>query len=335
MYYLNETLKPLLLALFLAFLPLQLTANDDRPPIPYDFLAKKNVQHFIDTMVHTYHFKRSYMRSVMKSARLDRDTLARYTGRYKAGSTVGTWKRFKAHVLDPETLQKAKRFKRKYHKILTKASREYHVPPEYIVGFLTVESKLGTYTGDYRTLDALSTLAFHKNRMQKFFRNELKHFFLMCREQGYDPRKVKSSFAGAVGCVQQVPSIFRRYGMDYNGDGKKDPWSIEDCVGVIARFMHKNGWKMGRQVAVRARYKGTRFTKLKTGFKTRYTLATLKKYGVVPVSRFTESKASLLKLHDSCCDELWLGAKNFRVLTRYNPSSNYGMAIVKIAQAIR
>ena len=327
--------KILFILLSLSIFPLLLTANDDRPPVKYDFLAKEQTQRFINRMVKKYHFKRSYMVKMMKDARLDRDTLARYTGRYKAGTTVGTWKRFKAHVLTPEILRKAKRFKEKYRMILSRASREYSVPPEYIIGFLTVESRLGTYTGDYRTLDALSTLAFHKNRMQKFFRKELEHFFLMCREQGYDPRKVKSSFAGAIGCVQQMPSVFRRYGMDYNRDGKKDPWAIEDCIGVIARFMHKNGWKNGKQVAVRARYRGKRFNKLKTGYKHRYTLATLKKYGITPVTRFNEPRASLIKLHDSSYDELWLGAKNFRVLTRYNASSNYGMAIVKIAEAIR
>ena len=316
-------------------IPLLLTANEDRPPIKYDFLARQQTQRFINRMVNKHHFRRSYMVKIMKDARLDRDTLARYTGRYKAGTTVGTWERFKAHVLTPGILQKARHFKQRYRVILSRASREYEVPSEYIVGFLTVESRLGTYTGDYRTLDALSTLAFQKNRMQKFFRKELEHFFLMCREEGYDPREVKGSFAGAIGCVQQMPSVFRRYGMDYNRDGKKDPWAIEDCVGIIARFMHRNGWKNGSQVAVRARYKGKRFSRLKTGYKHRYAIAILKKYGITPVTRFNEPKASLIKLHDTKYDELWLGAKNFRVLTRYNASSNYGMAIVKIAEAVR
>ncbi len=316
-------------------LTLSLLANDDRPPIDYDFLKLSQTKSFINKMVSKYHFKRSYMNKMMTNARLDRDTLNRYTGKYKAGSTVGTWRRFKARVLDAKTLREAKKFKQTHRRILKKVAREYHVSPDYIIGFLTVESRLGTFTGDYRTLDALSTLAFHKNRMQKFFRSELKHYFLMCREQGYDPRKVKSSFAGAIGCVQQMPSIFRRYGMDYNRDGKKDPWCIEDCIGIIANFMHKNGWKNGRQVAVQARYKGKRFKKLRTGYKHRYTLATLKKYGVTPGTKFKESKASLIKLYDAKHDELWLGAKNFRILTRYNASSNYGMAIHKIAQAVR
>ncbi|HHH37914.1 MAG TPA: murein transglycosylase, partial [Epsilonproteobacteria bacterium] len=142
-------------------------------------------------------------------------------------------------------------------------------------------------------------------------------------------------FAGAMGCVQQMPSVFRRYAMDYNRDGKKDPWSIEDCIGIIARFMHQKGWKNGKQVAVPAHYKGKRFTKLKTGYKHRYTLTTLKKYGVTPKTTFNRPKTALIKLHNTHRDELWLGAKNFTVLTRYNASSNYGMAIYKIAESLR
>jgi len=328
-------LKTIVHFLIAVILPLSLLANDDRPPVAYDFLKLSQTKHFVSQMVNKYHFKRSYMNKMMKSARLDRDTLNRYTGKYKSGTTVGTWERFKDHVLDPGTLKKAKIFKRKHQKILRKAAREYNVPQEYIIGFLAVESKLGTYTGDYRTLDALTTLAFKKNRMQKFFRSELKHFFLMCREQGYDPRRVKSSFAGAMGCAQQMPSVYRRYGLDYNKDGKKDPWCIKDCVGIIAKFMHQNGWKNGAQVAIKARYKGKRFKGLKTGYRHRYALTTLKKHGITPTSRFRESKAALIKLRNDTHDELWLGAKNFRVLTRYNASSNYGMAIHKIAQSVR
>ncbi len=328
-------MKNIILYILLAIIPLTLMANDDRPPIRYNFTSKVQTQKFIDKMVTKHHFKRSYMNKMMRDAKLDRDTLNRYTGKYKAGSTVGTWKRFKAHVLDPKTIRKAKRFKQKNRKILQKAARDYNVPLEYIIGFITVESKLGEYTGDYRLLDSLSTLAFHRNRMQKFFRSELEHFFLVCREQGYDPRKIEGSFAGAMGCVQQMPSVYRRYGMDYNRDGKKDPWCIEDCIGIIARFMHKNGWRNGAQVAIQARYKGQRFRGLRTGYKRTYKLSTLKKHGITPVSRFRGSKASLLKLRDNTHDELWLGAKNFKILMRYNPSSNYGMAIVKIAEAVR
>ncbi len=323
------------LLLLITLIPFLLMANDDRPPVPYNFLAKKEVQNFINMMVKKHHFKRSYMTSVLKNAKLDRDTLDRYTGRYKVGTTNGSWERYKAHVLDPVSLKKAKKFKKKYYKTLLRASKEYGVDMDYMVGFIGVESKFGEYSGDYRVLDALATLAFHKNRMKKFFKSEFKHLFLMAREQGYDITKLQGSFAGAMGMVQQVPSVFRKYGMDYNRDGKRDPWSLEDSIGIIAKFMHKNGWRKGALVAVPTEFKGKRYKGLKTSHRLTKPLTTILKHGIKPLKRFNESKAFLLRNRNTTHDDIWLGAKNFKVLTRYNNSTSYGMAIHLIAQAVK
>lgn len=327
-----KLLKLLLLTLLLPFL---LMANDDRPPVPYDFLAKKEVQNFINRMVKKHHFTRTYMISVLKEAKLDRDTLARYTGRYKIGTTNGPWERYKAHVLDPISLNKAKKFKKRYYKTLLRASREYKVDMDYIIGFIGVESKFGEYSGDYNVLDALTTLAFHKNRMKKFFKAELKHLFLMTREQGYGITKLEGSFAGAMGMVQQVPSMFRKYGMDYNSDGKKDPWDLEDAIGIIAKFMHQNGWRKGALVAVPTKFKGKRYTELKTSHRRTLPLSTIIKHGIKPLRHFNESNAYLLKNRNLTHDDIWLGAENFHVLTRYNNSTSYGMAIHLIAQSVK
>jgi len=310
-------------------------SNDDRPPITYDFLVKKEVRDFIDMMVRKYHFKRVYMTSVLKSAKLDRDTLARYTGKYKVGTTNGSWERYKAHVLDPMSLKKAKNFKKKYYQTLTRAEKTYHVDMDYIVGFMGVESKFGEYTGDYNILDALATLAFHKNRMKKFFKNEFKHLFLLSREKEYQITKLEGSFAGAMGCVQQVPSVARKHKSDFNGDGITNPWDLVDCIGSIAKFMHKNGWKQGALVAVSASYKGKRFKGLKTTHRKTLSLKNIKKHGIKPLKPFNEPRAYLLKNRNLTHDDLWLGARNFRVLTRYNNSTSYGMAIHLIAEHVK
>ncbi|SFV70345.1 Membrane-bound lytic murein transglycosylase B precursor [hydrothermal vent metagenome] len=323
------------IVLLLLLIPLYLLANDDRPPVAYDYLSQKNVQIFINRMVKKYHFKRDYMTHTLKHAKLDRDTLARYTGRYKVGTTNGSWERYKAHVLDKKSLAKAKKFKKAYYKTLKRAEKTYKVDMDYIVGFMGVESKFGEYTGDYNILDALSTLAFHKNRMQKFFKNELKHLFLFAREKGYSITKLEGSFAGAMGCVQQVPSVARRHKSDFNGDGVTDPWDLEDCIGSIAKFMHKNGWEKGALVAVPASFKGKRFKQLKTSHRRTLTLNTIKKHGIHPLKPFNQSRAYLLKNRNLTHDDIWLGAKNFRVLTRYNNSTSYGMAIHLIAEHVK
>jgi len=171
--------------------------------------------------------------------------------------------------------------------------------------------------------------------MKKFFKSELEHLFLMAREQGYDITKLEGSFAGAMGMVQQVPSVFLKYGMDYNRDGVKDPWNLEDAIGIIAKFMHKNGWRKGAQVAVPTKFKGKRYTKLKTSHRRTLPLSTILKHGIKPLEPFNEPKAYLLKNRNLTHDDIWLGAKNFRVLTRYNNSTSYGMAIHLIAESVK
>ena len=322
------------LLLLTVLLTLTLHANEDRVPIKYNFLAKKEVQSFINMMVNRYHFKRSYITSVMKSAKLDRDTLARYTGKFKKNSTVGTWERFKLHVVNPETFAEARAFKKKYYKTLRRAEKIYKVDMNYIVGFLGVESHFGNYTGDYNILDALATLAFHPNRMKKLFKSEMKHLFLFAREKGYDIKTLEGSFAGAMGCVQQLPSIARKFNHDFDGDGAS-VWDVEDCIGSIAKFMHKNKWRNGRVVAVPTNFNGKRFKRLKTSHRRTIPTKSILSAGIKPLKPFNEPKAYLLKLRNKTHDEVWMGGRNFRVLTRYNNATTYGMAIHLIAQSVK
>ncbi len=322
------------LLLLITFIPFILMANDDRPPIPYNYLAKKEVKNFINMMVKKHHFKRSYMTSVMKHAKLDRDTLARYSGKFKKNTTVGTWERFKLHVVNPETFNDASVFKKRYHSTLKKAAKRYKVDMNYIVGFLGVESRFGTYMGDYNVLDALATLAFHPNRMKKLFKSEMKHLFLFSREKGYDIRELEGSFAGAMGCVQQLPSIARKFNHDFDGDGAS-VWDIEDCIGSIAKFMHKNKWRNGNVVAVPTNFKGIRFNKLKTSHRRTIATKTIRKAGIKPTKPFNESRAYLLKTRNTTHDDIWMAGRNFKVLTRYNNSTSYGVAIHLIAESVK
>lgn len=317
-------------------MPLLLIANDDRPPVTYDFLAKQEVKNFITMMVKKHNFDPKYVTDTLRHAKLDRDTLARYTGRYKVGSTNGSWERYKAHVLDEVSLQKAVDFKKKYYTTLLRASKLYHVDMNYIVGFMGVESKFGEYTGDYNILDALSTLAFHENRMKKFFKNELEHLFLLSYEKHYNIETLEGSFAGAMGCVQQVPSMARKHKSDFNNDGITDPWDVEDCIGSIAQFMHKNKWKKGMPAAVTTNWKDGRYTKaLKPSRKKKRSLNTLQKHGIKAAQTFPESSAYLLKTRNITHDDIYFGTSNFAVLRRYNNATAYGIAIHLIAEHVK
>ncbi|MBN2823924.1 MAG: lytic murein transglycosylase [Campylobacterales bacterium] len=300
-----------------------------------DYLANKQVQHFINTMVTQYGFEKYHLDYLFANAKFDQSTLNRYKGKRRPNTTDGTWVRYKTKLLDPVSMNYYQSKKRQYHATLQRASREFGVPVNILVGFLAIESKFGKYMGDYKVWNSLTTLAFFQNRKQSYFYSELKHFLLMCREKNYDPLLVKGSFAGAMGAVQQMPSIMRKFLIDYNRDGKKNPWDIEDAIGSVANFLHKRGWVEDGTIAVKSNFNGIRLQGIQAGYNRSYSLALLKKYAIEPTSSFAYSNAYLLKLRDAANDEVWLGAKNFRVITRYNPSTNYGMAIFKIAQGLK
>jgi len=144
------------------------------------------VQKFIDEMNLNYGFDKSYLMSVISQAKLDTKTLKRYQGIYKAGTTTATWTNYKKHTLNRQTVLLARKFKKRYLRTLKKAEKIYGVDINYIVAFIGVESKFGRFTGNYNVLDSLTTLAFNKNRMQKYFYKELKEYFLLCQERGLD-----------------------------------------------------------------------------------------------------------------------------------------------------
>jgi len=331
----DSIMKLLKLITTILLTTLILHAKEPTPPVPYNYLKKQEVKRFVNMMVKKYHFKRSYMNEVMQNAMLDKDTLKRYVGKYRPNTTNGTWERYKDHVLDENTLRLAKEFKKNYYTTLLRAEQEYNIDMNYIVGFIGVESKYGTYTGDYRVLDSLATLAFHKNRMKKFFKAEFKNLFLLMREENRDIYAQYGSFAGAMGVVQQVPSIQRRFMVDYNHDGKRDPWDLEDAIGLIAKFMKKKGWRKDAVVAVPTNFSGKRFRKIKCSHRKPYSVTYLKKIGIRPIEPFYEKKAYLLKTKNREYDDIWMGGKNFRVLTKYNNSTSYGMAIHLIAQSVK
>jgi membrane-bound lytic murein transglycosylase B len=145
------------------------------------------------------------------------------------------------------------------------------------------------------------------------------------------------STSGALGYGQFMPSSYINFAVDFNRDGKRDLWDAEDAIGSIANYFAQNGWNPSiPKVAVRARYKGNRFKRLKTGYKTKYSLSWLiKKYKIVPRERFSpHGKVSLIKLPRADFDELWLGSPNFRVITTYNHNTYYGMTVFELGEEI-
>ena len=246
----------------------------------------------------------------------------------------GSWTRYERNLLDQKRVTKGVSFMRDYDHYLSKAHKKYGVPPEYITAIIGIESYYGKYSGKYPVFDTLATLAFEKNRRNKFFKYELREYLKMTRREAVNPRRVRGSFAGAIGLGQFMPSNYKKLGIDFDKDGKIRITQPADAIGSIANYFKQSGWQKGKPVATRVSYDGMRFTKLKTGYKHKYHRRNLK--GIYPKEYFSyNAPVRLIKLNRTQYDELWYGTKNFYVITRYNHSSYYAMAVHQLAQKIK
>jgi len=247
---------------------------------------------------------------------------------------TGAWTRYRAKFLTDANIAKGASFWSRYERELNRAQEQYGVPAEYVVAIIGVETNWGGYMGKHRVLDALATLAFDFPRRSDYFTDELAAYLKMARDEGMDPFQLKGSYAGAMGYGQFMPSSYLRWAVEFDGDGRRDLWNPVDAIGSVANYFASHGWHRGEQVAIRTDASDP--TSLKTGLDTRYSLNTLAKAGFRPQGVITGGgEVSLIRLDATGGYQYWLGLNNFYVITRYNQSSYYAMAVHQLAQAIR
>jgi membrane-bound lytic murein transglycosylase B len=221
---------------------------------------------------------------------------------------------------------------------LTKAEAEYGVPAEIIVAILGVETSYGGNVGSFRVVDALSTLAFRYPPRSKFFRSELGHFLALTREEGMPILSPVGSYAGAMGLGQFMPSSYRAYAVDFDGDGKRDIWTNRtDAIGSIANYLARHGWQRGEPIVHKTSVgKTIPVELLEKGNKPAIDVAALKQAGVSTSHLPTDAnQVALITLTQEEGEEYWLTRQNFYSITRYNHSRMYAMAVTQLAEAIR
>ncbi|MCV6613594.1 MAG: lytic murein transglycosylase B [Cellvibrionaceae bacterium] len=248
------------------------------------------------------------------------------------------WHEYRNIFLKEKRMRQGVEFWQKHKDTLDKVSSETGVPAEIIVAIIGVETYYGRITGSYRVLDALSTLAFDYPRRSKFFTKELEHFILLTKEQGQDPLQLKGSYAGAMGYGQFMPSSFRAYAKDYDGDKVADIWNNpNDAIASVANYFVRHGWRHGELVVQRASLEPKFNDKMANdSLKPKHTIASLGKAGFKPSQdSAADAVANLVKLEGAKGTEYWLGMHNFYVITRYNHSRMYAMAVYQLAQEIR
>lgn len=296
-------------------------------------LDQEAINGFIEHMAASYQFDRSYLQSVFMETR--------HSGRVLTAISKPTealpWYKYRNIFIQPARIDQGLDFWKQHEDILLRAEQEFGVPAQIIVAIIGVETKYGANTGNDRVIDALATLAFHYPKRGAFFRSELEQFLLLAREQDLDPLSLKGSYAGAMGLPQFIPSSFRNYAIDYDGDGRIDIWNNPaDAIGSVANYFRQHGWEQGQKVVVSGNIKGDAYTKvLSDSLKPDIEVETLAQYGIELVEPVTPgAQLKVLSLEAAAGREIWLCLNNFYVITRYNHSALYAMAVYQLSEEI-
>ena len=258
------------------------------------------------------------------------------------------WHQYRKIFLTEQNIKQGEAFWKENEQTLKEAEKQYGVPPEIIVGILGVETRYGKNTGNFLVLEALSTLGFHYPKRAVFFKKELEEFLLLVKEQQFDPLTIKGSYAGAMGKSQFIASSYRHFAVDFHDKGQKDILTNNaDAIGSVANYFKLNGWQANQPVLVSAipySKKHVALPKDKKNPKPTHTILDwIKQYDVSPsedlpnlnIEQLSQYKAALIELEGQEGKEYWLGLDNFYVITRYNHSDHYAMAVHQLGQEIK
>ncbi|MEN9783751.1 MAG: lytic murein transglycosylase [Pseudomonadota bacterium] len=291
------------------------------------------IQAFVRDMSERHGFDRATLEKLFRERRF----LSSIIRAMDAPATGLPWHEFRARHITDARVKAGLQFWTENQALLEKATTEFQVPPELIVSTIGVETIFGRRTGTIAVLDALTTLAFGYPRRAEFFRGELEQFLLLTRENGIPISTLKGSFAGAIGIPQFMPSSYRKYAVDFDGDGVKDLRRLADSIGSVANYYRQFGWREGEPVIIPADVGEAAPDALQaTGIAPQLSIAEFRKRGVVPQEPVPEdAPAALFSVQTQDGPRYWFGLNNFYVITRYNRSINYAMAVNELATALR
>ena len=289
---------------------------------------------FVDEMVRKHGYDLGELTRLLEDAQFQEGIIRLITRPAEAKP----WYEYRAIMVTPERIEQGVEFWQRNADTLRRAEAELGVPPEIVTAILGVETRYGRNTGRHRVLDALFTLGFGYPKRASFFRKELEQFLLMTREEHLDARTLTGSYAGAMGKSQFMPSSFRAYAIDFDGDGRRDLWGSDaDAIGSIANYFVRNGWRRGERVALPASGVDSRHQRfLEAGLKPGFTLGELAAAGVRVATDGlpADTPCSLFDLDEENGPAYWAGLQNFFAITRYNRSELYAMAVYQLSREI-
>jgi membrane-bound lytic murein transglycosylase B len=305
-----------------------------QPAATHFDLKRPEIVSFVNEVVARDGLTRKEVRSLLKAAQPQPKIIDIMN---RPLEKVAPWWQYRERFLTPERIDQGVQFLSDHKEALTRISQEYQVPPEYIVAIVGVETFYGRLTGRYRVLDALATLAFDYPPRQKYFRGELAQFLVLAKENKLDPLTLTGSYAGALGVPQFMPSAYRHYAVDADNDTRRDLWgNWDDIFASVANYLRQYGWTPGGAVLSETTIEPDATFKIEPhNLELNETVASLEAQGVKLASEEPpETRALLISAEQADGPSYRVGFHNFYVITRYNNSARYAMAVYELAQAL-
>ena len=319
----------------IAVISLFLVACASTARVP-DLSPQGEARAFIAEMAKKHGFDRAQLEAWFKEARV-RGEIIDAISRPAEGKP---WYQYRPIFLQQARIEGGVEFWNQNAKLLERAEEVFGVPPQIITAILGVETRYGKHQGSYRVMDSLVTLAFNYPPRAAFFKSELEQYLLLTREEGVDPLSMTGSYAGAMGQTQFISSSYRHYAIDFDGDGKRDLWdNTADAIGSVANYFKQHGWERGAAVAVPVTVTvggGEAQALVDKGLKPSLKVADLQRLGVKQTDALSaDDRVALIALEQKEGAEYWAGLQNFYVITRYNHSPLYAMAVYQLSEEIR
>jgi membrane-bound lytic murein transglycosylase B len=322
-------LAGLLGALFL--LPAMAADGPSAVPVTWSDAAQREA--LVRRLVDERGLSEPTVRTLLSEATFRQDIIDAISRPYEAKP----WHQYRGLFLTDTRIKGGAAFWQAHRELLQQAQARYGVPPEIVVAIIGVETQYGRNLGRYRVLDALATLGFAYPPRSAFFLGELEQFLTLTQEEHLDPRQTLGSYAGAMGMGQFIPSSYRSYAVDFDGDGQRNLWQPADAIGSVANYFARHGWQKDGLVAFPAQATTPEAQALGSQKReTPHTVASLQQAGVRSEARLPANlPANLLMLDQVDGPEYWVSLPNFYVITRYNHSVLYAMAVFQLSQEIR
>lgn len=247
------------------------------------------------------------------------------------------WKQYRPIFITDNRITKGVSFWKKNKALLEQAEKKFGVPVEIIVAIIGVETYYGRQSGRYPVLDALATLGFDYPPRAKFFKKELEQFLLLIRAENLDANKTLGSYAGAMGMGQFIASSYHHYAVDFDNNGQRNLWQTSDAIGSVANYFKRHGWRKGEDVIVKANGNGKSFEKEGRMMKPHRSVESFRQQGLSFEQGLNtkNDQAVLVKLNGKKGTEYWIGLHNFYVISRYNHSPKYSMAVFQLSEEIK